>query len=118
MGIRRPVPQHPREGVVSPNWDKWFNLVSNNSIRILDFHVTLNPASVSASTSEEQDFTVPGLGANDYVLNLTKPSLTAGIGIGNVRVKAADTLSVTFINATAGAVDPPSEEYLLVVIRQ
>lgn len=118
MSIRRPVPQHPHEGVVSSNWDKWFNLVSNNSIRILDFDVVLDPVAVSAASSEEQDFTVAGLGVNDVPLSLIKPSLTAGVGIGNIRVKAANTLSVTFINPTAGAVNPASETYKLVVIRQ
>lgn len=118
MSIRRPVPQHPREGIVSSSWDKWFNLVSNNSIRILDFDVTMNPASVAANTTAEQDFTVAGLGANDIPLTLIKPTLTAGIGIGNIRVKAEDTLSVTFINATAAPVDPGSETYKLIVIRQ
>lgn len=118
MAIRRPVPQHPKEGGISSNFDKWFHLVSAHSVHILDFDITINPASVAANTTAEQDFTVAGLGINDIILSITKPTLTAGIGIVNSRVKAANTLSVTFINATAGAIDPPSETYKLVVIRQ
>ena len=116
--MRRPVPQHPREGVVNTSWDRWFNIISTNSVSVFDFEVTINPASVAAATTAEQDFTVSGLGQNDLILSLTKPTLTAGIGIVNSRVKAANTLSVTFINATAGVIDPPSETYKLVVIRQ
>lgn len=117
--MRRPIPQHPREiEGLSPQWDKWYNLISTNSVAIFDFDITIDPASIAASTTVEQDFTVAGLGQNDIVISLTKPTLTAGIGVGNVRVKAADTLSVTFINTTAGAIDPPSETYKLVVIRQ
>lgn len=118
MGIRRPIPQHPREGIVSPSWDKWFNLISANSIKIIDFHITIDPSSVAANTTAEQDFSVPGLSASDYALSLIKPTHTAGIGIGNIRVKADDTISVTFINPTAAPVDPPSETYELIVIRQ
>ena len=118
MAIRNPVPQHPKGSQVQSDWDRWYNLVSRSSVRILDFDVTLNPASVAANTTAEQDFTVTGLGANDIPLALIKPTLTAGIGIGNIRVKAANTLSVTFINPTAGAIDPASETYKLVIIRQ
>lgn len=118
MTIRRPIPQHPREGIVSSNWDKWFNLISGSSVNIVDFDITMNPSSVAANTTAEQDFTVAGLGANDIPLSLIKPTLTAGIGIGNIRVKSENTLSVTFINPTAGAIDPASETYKLIVIRQ
>lgn len=117
--MKRPIPQHPREvEELSPQWDKWYNLVSTHSVSIFDFDVTIDPASIAANTTAEQDFTVSGLGLNDIILSLTKPTLTAGIGIVNSRVKAVDTLSVTFINATGGPIDPPSEIYKLVVIRQ
>lgn len=118
MAIRNSVPQHPKGSKNQDDWDRWYNLVTKSSVKILDFDVTLNPASVAANTTAEQDFTVSGLGINDIPLSLIKPTLTAGIGIGNIRVKAANTLSVTFINATAGAIDPASETYKLVVIRQ
>lgn len=119
MSIKNPVSQPPiREELPSANWDRWFNTVSKSSIQFYDFDVVLNPSSVAASTSVEESFTVQGLGENDIPIALIKPSLTAGIGIGNIRVSAENTLSVTFINATAGVIDPPLEEYKLVVIRQ
>jgi hypothetical protein len=118
MTIRSPVPQVTSEDVLQGTEDMWFNLVSRNSVQLYDFDVTIDPASIAASTTVEQDFTVQGLGLNDLILSLTKPTLTSGIGLGGSRVKSENTLSVTFINATGGAIDPPSEEYTLVVIRQ
>jgi hypothetical protein len=73
---------------------------------------TIYPASVAAATSAEQTVTVNGLKVGDVVA-LTKPTLTAGVGIVNVRVSAANTLAVTFMNATASSVDPASETYTL-----
>jgi hydrogenase maturation factor len=73
---------------------------------------TFDPASVAAATSAEQTVTVSGLKTGDVVA-LTKPTATAGVGIVNVRVSAANTLAVTFMNATASSVDPASETYTL-----
>ena len=116
--MRTHIPQHPRGTELERPWDKWYNLSRTHSVNIYDFNVTIDPVSVAANTTAEQDFTVSGLGENDLILSLTKPTLTAGIGLAGSRVKSANTLSITFINATAGAIDPPSETYKLVVIRQ
>ena len=83
---------------------------NGNAFGVAD--ITLDVASVAADTSAEQTFTVPGLDTSMMVM-VNKPDLDAGIGIGNARVSAADTLALTFINATAGAVDPASEVYKL-----
>lgn len=77
---------------------------------------TLDPASVAAATSAEQTFTVTGLKTTDQV-KVSKPTATAGLGIVNVRVSAADTLAITFMNATASPIDAGSEVYTLTVLR-
>lgn len=77
---------------------------------------TLNPASVAAATSAEQTFTVTGVRVNDFVL-VSKPTVTAGLGIVNARVSAANTVAITFMNATAGALDAGSEVYTFLVFR-
>lgn len=77
---------------------------------------TINPASIAAATSAEQTFTVTGLTTADKVV-VIKPSVTAGVGIVNARVSAADTLAITFMNATAGALDPASEVYTVLAFR-
>jgi hypothetical protein len=74
------------------------------------FTTPLDPASVAAATSAEQTFNVPGLRVGDVVW-VSKPTLSAGIGIGGARVSARDTLAVTFTNMTAAPVDPGSESY-------
>jgi hypothetical protein len=72
---------------------------------------SLDVANVTdTNTTSEQDFTVPGL-TTDMLVFVNKPSLNAGIAICGARVKAANTLSLTIVNATAGAVNPGAETY-------
>lgn len=78
---------------------------------------TYDPASIAAATTAEQTVTVNGLRVGDYIADITKPSLTAGVGIVNTRVSAANTLAVTWVNATASPVDPASETYSILVMR-
>jgi hypothetical protein len=78
---------------------------------------TFDPASVAAATTAEQTVTVPGLKLGDYVLDVSKPTNTVGVAIVNARVSAANTLTVVWMNATAGAVDPASETYTMLVFR-
>lgn len=73
---------------------------------------TLSPVSVAANTSAEQSFTVNGLNAGTSV-TVTKPSTTGGLMLGNARVSAANTLSLTFGNMTAAAITPPTETYII-----
>lgn len=78
--------------------------------------VTIDPASVATVTTAEQTFTVKGLKVGDFVY-INKPSNTTGLGVVNARVSAADTLALTFMNTTAGAVDAASESYSVLWIR-
>lgn len=78
--------------------------------------VTFNAASVAAATSAEQSITVPGLQVGDYV-DINKEAFNAGLGIIDARVSAANTLTVTYMNATAGAIDPASQTLLLLWMR-
>lgn len=77
---------------------------------------SLNVASVAANTSAEQTFTVTGLTTADKVV-VIKPSLSAGLVIGNARVSAADTLAITFGNLTGSAIDPAAETYSIIAFR-
>lgn len=72
----------------------------------------LTPASVAANTTAEQAFTVPGLAVGDSI-DVNKPSHQAGLSVGNVRVSAANTLSIQFVNTTAGALVPAAETYII-----
>lgn len=87
-----------------------------NLARIHAVAVTFNPASVATITTAEQTVTVPGVQVGDFVVAM-KPTLTTGVTIGNVRVSAANTVAIQFVNPTAGAVDPASETWQFLVIR-
>jgi len=111
-----PPRDHILEGrkELSRPWRNWFDLIFDLLPRTRE--ITFNPASVAANTSAEQSLTVKGAKLNDMVV-ITKPALTAGIALGGARVSAADTVQVTFINATAGAINPPSETYRILLVR-
>lgn len=84
--------------------------------KIVVYSQSLDVASVAANTTAEQTFTVTGLTTADKVF-VNKPSLSAGLGVVNARVSAADTLAITFVNATAAAIDPAAETYAIVALR-
>jgi hypothetical protein len=71
---------------------------------------SLTPVSVAATTCAEQTFTVPGLLVGDFV-DITPPGITAGVAPTCARVSAANTLAITFINPTAGALVPAAGVY-------
>lgn len=73
---------------------------------------TLDANITETNTTQEVDVTITGLRAGMFVA-VNKPSHSAGIGIVNARVKADDTLSITYVNATGTGVNPSSETYLL-----
>ncbi|MGX5874503.1 hypothetical protein MJ435_18580, partial [Burkholderia gladioli] len=73
---------------------------------------TLTPAQVAANTSAEQTFTVPGLQVGDSI-DVNKPSHQVGLSIGNVRVSAANTLAIQYVNTTASAITPATEQYII-----
>lgn len=88
-----------------------------NLFKLRAVALTFDPASVAAASTAEQDITIPGVKVNDIVVSVNKPSSTAGLTIGNARVKAANTVSVQFVNPTAGAVDAASETWIIVIGR-
>ena len=75
----------------------------------------LTPASVAANTTAEQTFTVTGLPftIQPSTAWVNKQSHQYGLGIGGVRVTAANTLGITFVNVTAAAITPNSEQYVI-----
>lgn len=98
------------------DWEKWFNLVSDTVTRVVKYDVVFDPASVSANTTSEQTVTVNGVASNDFVI-VSKPTNTAGLGIVNCRVSAQNTVAITFMNATGGAINAGSETYTFLVFK-
>lgn len=83
------------------------------------FQVTLSPISVAANTVAEQTFAATGIGllTTDFVA-ISKPTTQAGLGIVNVRVSAADTLAVAFLNATAATITPTAAEVYTIAVER
>lgn len=79
--------------------------------------VTLTPVAVAGAISAEQSFTIAGLQVGDYVDTNLNGAQTAGIGIANARVSAANTLAVLFSNSTAGSLTPAAGTYVVRISR-
>lgn len=93
------------------------NIVRGNVMSIECVDITWDPAAVATITTAEQDVTVPGVLPGDIILSWIKPTNTTGAMPVNARVKSADTVSVTFVNPTAGSVNPASETWKFVIGR-
>lgn len=76
----------------------------------------LSPAAVAATSAPVQNFTVPGLKVGDAVV-VTPPGQTADVSIASARVSAADTLSIQFVNPTAGSLTPAAGIHKVAVFR-
>jgi hypothetical protein len=72
---------------------------------------------VATITTAEQTFTMNGVRASDILVAVCKPTNTAGLGISGHRVTAANTIGISFVNPTAGAIDAASQVYTLVFMR-
>jgi hypothetical protein len=80
--------------------------------------VTLTPVSVTATTIAEQSFTVQGLRITDMItaMQLQSAYNTAVVPV-NLRVSAANTLTVAYYNSTGAGVIPPPGVYLIKMAR-
>ncbi len=93
------------------------SVIDGNVAGLYVASLTLNPASVATITCAEQDFTVPGVLVSDVILSFAMTTATAGLGVAGYRVKSANTISVTFVNPTAGAIDAAAVTCKLVIAR-
>lgn len=82
---------------------------------LVEYQSLQSPVAVANATSAEQGLTVTGLGTTDTIVGVSKPTAQAGIGLVGWRVSAANTLGLTFMNATAATVTPTASEIYEVV---
>jgi hypothetical protein len=73
-------------------------------------------AAVAADSTAQQTFSVPGVQVGDAVF-VNKPTLQAGLGIAGACVSSANTVAITYVNATAAAISPNNETYQLFGVR-
>lgn len=86
---------------------------------------TQSPSAVSANTTAEKAMTVVSgtggqmlLTTTDLVFAVNKPTAQAGLGYGNLRVSASNTLQVTFSNWTSGSITPTTSQAYAIVALQ
>lgn len=96
------------------------SLPYGNANKLVLVDVVWSPVSVAANTTAAQNVTVPGVVLNqDFVIDVTKPTEQAGLGIVSLRVSAANTVTVVFVNATASPIVPTaSQTYTFAVLRR
>lgn len=73
--------------------------------------VSLTPASVPASQTADQAFTVQGVQMADYINANFNGAQTNGVLIANVRITGANTVVITFANVTTVPLTPAAGIY-------
>lgn len=92
------------------------NILTSNIAEMGVVEVTYNPASQATIDTDEDTVELLGARVGDLVF-VNKPTHTDGVALTDARITSADTLSLTWVNPTAGAVDPASETYLVLWVR-
>ena len=86
--------------------------------KVIKGTVTIDPASVNATTVTTQTFTLTGAATGDtLILNVPSGGLTAGLLVLQARVSAANTVSVTFYNTTGAPIDEASASWTYQIVR-
>jgi len=80
------------------------------------FSASIDPASVTAAVSAEQNFTITGLKAGDIPIALELPVAMATLQVVPIRVGADDTLVVKATNPTAGAINIAAGQSVTVTV--
>lgn len=96
----------------------FYSLLNNGSpvARTLAAVATLDFPSINAVSTQTLTITVPGASVNDVVVLGLPATVNAGV-VFDARVSAADTVTVRALNITAGAIDPASAQYEVIVLK-
>jgi len=79
--------------------------------------VTATAQTATKATVTKVDYTVQGLAVGDFVSVQPTKAVGTGVSLGSAWVSAANTLSVNYINPTAGDVTTAADVYLVYVAR-
>lgn len=83
------------------------------------YSAALTPTAVAPNTTAEQTFTPAGVTVvAGSVIWVNKPTPTAGLGIGGVRVSGTGSFCINYTNSTAATITPPAETYLIANFQQ
>mgnify|MGYP003338606127 FL=1 len=98
---------NPGPNIVSPSIQRGQAVLS----------VTATAQTATKATVTKVDYTVQGLAVGDFVSVQPTKAVGTGVSLGSSYVSAANTLSVEYINATAGDVTTAADVYLVFVAR-
>jgi len=79
--------------------------------------VSITPGAIALSSTVDVSVTLPGALSTDFIMNVTKPTLTSGVDIGNARMTANNTMKITFQNSTSAQITPATETYTICLAR-
>jgi hypothetical protein len=88
------------------------NVTRGNLEGLIAFKYWPTVSVLNPSTTVELDFTIPGVLANDVAISVSMPYAYQGLGIGNVRVKGNNVVSVVFYNVLTSTVALPNYPYV------
>lgn len=77
---------------------------------------SLNPGSVDAAATVEQNVPITGLKVGDFVI-AEKPTLDVGLAVCSCRVSADGNLKVSLVNSSVGAINPGAETWRFLIFR-
>lgn len=107
-------------GPNSANLPDTVQMPTGNIWKVGVFPLSLTPASVATITAPVQAFAATGIGllVGDTVqVGYGSLTPTAGVAMCTAFVSAADTLSIQYVNPTAGPLTPPAGLYTVTVFR-
>lgn len=80
--------------------------------------LTWSSATLAGNTTSELTASIPGLQPGDYCdMFLLNSAMTTGLQTTNMRVSAANTLAVTWVNTTGGSLTIPVGPWQLNIVR-
>lgn len=88
------------------------------SAPLVAYTVSVDAVDTAANTSTATTTaTIPGLKTTDTLVSVHKTSaaFTAGLGIVNARISAANTVTIELMNTTAGAINETAATYTIIV---
>jgi hypothetical protein len=80
--------------------------------------LTLTPAEVATIVAAHQNHTVPGVAADDMCVACEAPATGNASGFCSARVNAANQVTLTFTNPTAGALTPAAGTFRFAFIKR
>jgi hypothetical protein len=98
----------------------WNSQRAHPAKSIFGFEQALTPAATAAASSVEQNFTItksPVVLLATDIVQVTGPSSSNNVTIGNARINSSGQLTISFVNPTAGSLTHAAGTFKVVIFR-